>query len=255
MTPRPRFDELLPMLVSVDIAGEQNAVRRRAPLANLTSTPGRQLLTERLVRARFLTTDEQDGNAIASFAHEALLRRWDRITGWINSNRDLLRMRTRIEQYQGMWEESGCDPSRLLPTGLPLEEGRKLREAIPPVLEERTKQFVAASATHHERAQRRAALRRRVAFTVLSALTVLALVAGFWAYRSGLEANKQRDAAEHERIEALRQKALADTQSALVTKEKENPKGITSSISPAVALTRPCSGPSKSIVITKDWLT
>ncbi len=173
---REALEEVLPLLVSVDTAGEQNAVRRRAPLDDLTGTPAKRNLVEALIAARFLTTDEESGTAIASLAHEALLRRWDRISSWINTNRDLLRMRARVEQYQAMWEESGKDASRLLPEGLALEEGRRLVEDGGHVLDDRTREFIRLSADFHEERKRRAARRRRLAFVVLSGLTVLALV-------------------------------------------------------------------------------
>ena len=196
---RAALDEILPLLVSVDIAGEQNPVRRRAPLAALKSSPARVSLTEALVLARFLTTGTQNGTEIATLAHEALLRRWDRIRSWIDTNRDLLRMRARIEQYQAMWEESGNDPSRLLPAGLPLEEGRQLISASTQVFDEKTKAFVQASSTYHDEKQRRAVRLRRAAFAVLGSLTLMASVTGFIALRNGREAERQRDVADKQR--------------------------------------------------------
>jgi len=206
------LEELLPLLISVDIAGEQNAVRRRAPLADLTSTPARRELTERLTEARFLTTNDQDGTPIATLAHEALLRRWNRLVAWINANRDLLRMRARIEQYEAMWEESGRDASRLLPAGLALEEGRKLMDSSSQMLGEKVTQFVVRSAEYHDEQQRRATRRRRVAFAVLSVLTVFALVAGFIAYQKSIEATQQRDLAEAKQKEAEDQSSEAEKQ-------------------------------------------
>ncbi|MBC7819591.1 MAG: hypothetical protein IAG10_22130, partial [Planctomycetaceae bacterium] len=120
------LNELLPLLVSIDMAGEQFAVRRRALLAELTNTPDRQTLTESLIDARFLTTDREGESAIASLAHEALLRRWDRTVMWITANREHLRLRARAEQSQQRWAQHGRDPSLLLPNGLPLEEGQLL---------------------------------------------------------------------------------------------------------------------------------
>src|SRR5690606_33087619 len=54
---RSALPELLSLLVTIDTSGDQSAVRRRAPLTDLTSTPSRRTLTESLVAARFLTTD------------------------------------------------------------------------------------------------------------------------------------------------------------------------------------------------------
>jgi hypothetical protein len=117
------LEEILPLLISVDIAGEQNAVRRRAPLADLTGTSARRHLVEALVAARFLTTDEESGTAIASLAHEALLRKWDRLKEWTDRNCDLLRLRATVEQGKARWQAGDRDISLLLSPGLPLEEG------------------------------------------------------------------------------------------------------------------------------------
>ena len=139
------LDELLPLIVSVDVAGEQNAVRRRAPLAELTSTPARRMLTQCLTEARFITTDEQNGTPIASLAHEALLRRWDRIANWIHANRDILRMRAQLEQSQQRWEKSSRASSLLLPEGLPLDEGRRLLLDAPHLLTPAAEDYVRRS--------------------------------------------------------------------------------------------------------------
>ena len=50
---RAALPEILPKLVSVDAAGDEATVRRRAPLAELTATPACKLLTESLIAARF----------------------------------------------------------------------------------------------------------------------------------------------------------------------------------------------------------
>ena len=83
---RATLDELLPLLVSVDVSGNQNAFRRRAApaeLAELSTSSPLAILTKALIAARFLVTDEQGGLPTVSLAHESLLRRWDRLAAWI----------------------------------------------------------------------------------------------------------------------------------------------------------------------------
>ncbi|HEY1052050.1 MAG TPA: WD40 repeat domain-containing protein, partial [Prosthecobacter sp.] len=200
------LEELLPLLVSVDTAGEQKAVRRRAPMAELTSTPARRCLTKALIdkKARFLTTDEdkQTGSAIATLAHEALLRRWERVTKWINTNRDLLRMRARIEQQLAMWEQSGRDVSRLLASGSPLEEGRQLIESSTLVIDEKTKDYVLASAAHHAAAELRQNRTRRMVLAAVSALAVVAIIGAVMAYRGYYESSLNLDLAKQKTRDA-----------------------------------------------------
>ena len=139
------FCQVLPLLVSVDVVGDHNAVRRRAPFADLTCTPARALLTERLILARFLTTDVQDNIPIASLAHEALLRRWDRITQWIKTNREFLLARAHIEQNAATWELKGRHSDYLLAAGRSLEEAEDILRQQPAALSESGRAYVEAS--------------------------------------------------------------------------------------------------------------
>ncbi len=164
------LDEILPRLISVDISGEQSAVRRRAEVSELTSTAGRKQLVEGLTKARFLTTDRQDGVPVAGFAHEALLRSWDRVVSWVRINREQLALRARVEQSQQRWEQQDRDMSLLLADGLPLDEGRLLIQEAHNLLTETTQGYIEDSIAHYERKARQG---RRVRAAVLSTFTVL----------------------------------------------------------------------------------
>jgi hypothetical protein len=125
--------ELLPLLVSVEpVAGEEFlSVRLRPWLDDLTGADQnspRALLTHALVTARFFTTDYDKGVATVTLTHEALLKRWPRISEWIQHNREWLRMRSQVAQAHAHWKAMGRDSSLLLPRGLALEEGRRLLE-------------------------------------------------------------------------------------------------------------------------------
>ncbi|WP_442508908.1 SUMF1/EgtB/PvdO family nonheme iron enzyme [Novipirellula sp. SH528] len=172
------MDEILPLLVSVDVAGDQAAVRRRASEAELTSTPARKTLVGHLVAARFLTTDRQDDTPIASLAHEALLRRWDRIVNWISANREQLRLRSRVEQTQQRWEQQDRNDSLLLAEGLPLDEGRQLLSHAPYLLTSATSEYIDASIAYHERKAKRSRRQRAIVLSTIAALLVVMIVGG-----------------------------------------------------------------------------
>ncbi len=214
------LDEILPLLVTVDVAGELAAVRRRASMADLTSTPARKALTDHLTAARFLTTDRQGDASIASLAHEALFRRWDRIVTWISANREQLRLRARVEQSQQRWEQQDRDDSLLLATGLPLDEGRKLLREAAYLLTETTTDYIRDSIRHDEHKAKRSRQRR----TIVASMFVCILLIGsavsiYFAIEAMSEAalalNATRDAEENavlarrERDEAERQKDRA----------------------------------------------
>ncbi|MDG2222409.1 MAG: SUMF1/EgtB/PvdO family nonheme iron enzyme [Rubripirellula sp.] len=170
---RDALGDVLPLLISLDVAGEHRTARRRATIADLTATPARQELTERLVAARFLTTDRQNGQSIASFAHEALLHSWKLVTDWIEVNRENLRLRTGVEQLQQRWEQQGHDDSLLLAEGVPLEEGRHLLRHAPQLLTDSVKDYIEVSIHHRERMVNQA---RRQRFAVLSSIAMLLVV-------------------------------------------------------------------------------
>lgn len=185
------IDEILPLLVTVDLAGEQSAVRRRASVAELTSTPARKTLTDRLTANRFLTTDRQDETPVASLAHEALLRRWDRLVRWIDANREHLRLRARVEQLQQRWEQQEGDESLLLAEGLPLDEGRQLLDEADYLLSQSTEKFIRTSIDHHQ--QRAVQSRRRKQVVLVGFITLLAIITvGAWVTRR----QRQREVTE-----------------------------------------------------------
>ena len=131
--------ELLPLLVSVEpgAADELLSVRLRPRLADLTGADQnspRARLTEALVTARFLTTDHDKEVATVTLTHEALLKRWPRISEWIQRNRECLRIRSQVTQAHAHWKTMDRDSSLLLPRGVALDEGRRLLEEAPHLL-------------------------------------------------------------------------------------------------------------------------
>jgi WD40 repeat protein len=84
---------------------------------------------DRFARARLLTTgrDPASGREIVEVAHEALIREWDTLKGWVDSDREFLRTVERVKVSMRAWhEETGNKCERLLPSGRPLEEAREL---------------------------------------------------------------------------------------------------------------------------------
>ncbi len=214
---RAALPEILPLLVTVDVAGEQSAVRRRALLSDLTSTPARATLTESLIAARFLTTDREGETPIASLAHEALLRRWEQLATWVADNRDHLRIRARVEHSQHHWDQQHRDPSLLLSAGLPLEEGKQLLAQAKSLLSAETTAYLQTSISHHTALQFRARRLRRAVMSGMIVLTVVALVGGVTAWFKQREADFNATAAKasattagKEKTEAQRQEKIAD---------------------------------------------
>ncbi len=207
------FDEILPLLVSVDVAGEQAALRRRARMLELTSSDARKVLIDRLIADRFLTTDRLDDQPIATLAHEALLRRWDRIVRWIETNREHLRLRARVEQSQQRWQGQNRDKSLLLADGLPLNEGRQLLDKASFLLAESTKEYISASIANYVR-NKIGRRRMRVFVSITIAGLLLAVGLGYW---QSIRAEGQRDT--DRRANLLTLSVAADTNMQLARAE------------------------------------
>jgi formylglycine-generating enzyme required for sulfatase activity len=83
--------------------------RRRALIRDLGEA-ARPLITELAnAEARLVVTgqDMGSGDDTIEVAHEALIRTWPRLRGWLDQDRDDLRLRREIERVAGAWEAHG----------------------------------------------------------------------------------------------------------------------------------------------------
>ena len=215
------FAEVMRSLVTVNVDGTARPLRLRAPLARVTDGLAKQIFTESFIAQRFFTADREGDEAVVSIAHEALLRRWERLAGWVGSNQDALRLRARVEQSQSRWEQRQ-HPSLLLPSGLPLEEGRQLLQIAPYLLSSGTRAYITASAEFHAAAEVQKKRRRKLAMAALSLLTLVALAAAGMAW-------KARHLAEQQRLRA--EKALRSSE-ALTKKLRSNADLVAANIAP-----------------------
>ena len=147
--------------------------RRRAALNELASGAEQpfqvQVVLQALAGARLVTT-QQD---CAEVAHEALIREWPTLRGWLDEDRDGLRVQRHLTQAAAEWERRGRDPGDLY-------RGARLAWA-----QERAGEHAASlSAAESEflRASREALRReRRVARLRWAGIGALALLAGLIA--------------------------------------------------------------------------
>ncbi|MFI7612037.1 hypothetical protein ACIBP6_12525 [Nonomuraea terrae] len=159
--------------------------RRPAERAELVTQAEDELLLERLAGARLITV-EQDR---AEVAHEALLTAWPRLRGWIEEDRERMRLQRHLTEAANAWLELDRDPGTLY-RGTRLSVAREHlagRGDLTPLEHE----FLAAGIAAHDRARRRR--RRRTA--AVSVLLVLALVTGTLAWQqSQIGQRRQREA-------------------------------------------------------------
>jgi tetratricopeptide (TPR) repeat protein len=213
------FDSLFRALVSVKTEEHQRPVRRSAPMEPLMAEPGRKALTEALVEARLLTTDRDSaGRPVVAVAHEALLRSWPRLAGWIEANRRFLKVRARTEGQAREWKEApeGRKSDLLLPAGLLLEEANSLLREHRADLGPAEQEFITRSA-EADRARREAELarlqRRNLIFATLACLAMIAAVVAALQWRQAAVRRKEAVAAKKAADELIRymQHDLSDT--------------------------------------------
>ncbi|WP_128429447.1 helix-turn-helix domain-containing protein [Streptomyces cyaneus] len=150
------------------------------------------LVLERLARARLLTLDEDT----VDLAHEALISAWPRLRGWIEEDRERLGTHRRLTEAARSWDDLGRDPGALY-------RGTRLataEEAFSPpghsaaltVLETDFLTASAAARDQERRAATRAARRLRTLVGSLSAVVVLALLAGVVAWQQTQQSDRQK---------------------------------------------------------------
>jgi WD40 repeat protein len=171
-------------LVTVDEESEDTRRRvRRRELDRLPFGEGAVgAVLDAFGRARLLTFDRDAATRgpTVELAHEAILREWDRLVGWVDAARDDLLTRRRVEVAAREWNESEREPSYLLGGArLELTEGWHDRTGLE--LTDLEDEFLIESRNAFDvlRERRRRGRRRVVAglIAAIAAVSVLGLVA------------------------------------------------------------------------------
>lgn len=164
---------LLPRLVTLS-ADDASPSSRSVTAASLADAHERALV-DALIEARLLVADRLGGGEIGfRVAHEALLRRWPRVTAWIAQHRATLTARAELGPWVRRWLDSGRARTCLLPRVPLLWQSRDAVRAAPQLFGRDEHDFVTRS-----QARLTALARWRVA--ALVGALALALTAGLAA--------------------------------------------------------------------------
>jgi DNA-binding SARP family transcriptional activator/WD40 repeat protein len=183
------------------LAGEGQSdavVPARVPLEDF-GEQARPVLDE-LTDGRLLTISEGE----VEVAHEALLREWPRLRGWLEEDAQGRHLHHQLRNAAREWDAVGRDPGELY-------RGARLASALDwiadhePDVNATERAFLAASRTASERSQRRL----RAVLAGVAALLVVAVIAGVVALEQRGNARDEATAAEAERLGA---RALLDDQ-------------------------------------------
>ena len=202
-----RLRALFQHLVGLDEQG--NPIRRRTPMREVLAAPDAPdpEAVQAWVDARLLTTDRdpETREPVVQISHEAMLSAWPRLRGWIEEERDWLRLASQARTAAHEWEASGRDDDVLWrgtrldradevlgvrPSGLPdpvvafLDRSREVRAA------ERT------AADEREQEKTRTARRVRRQRSWLAAALVVGVVAATVAWQQRQDAVTSAQQAE-----------------------------------------------------------
>jgi class 3 adenylate cyclase len=193
------------MLLRLTELGEASEDSRRVvPLDDLVDVEGNGLGREsldRLIRARLVTVGS-DG--WVTVAHEALIRCWPRLRGWLETDRKSLQTERHLASTTADWDRLGRPDSELY-RGERLVALRDWLERQHPSLTTTQRAFVEASEASAQAAtalQRRTTRRLRRLLSAAAVGLVLALVTGGLAMRSSHDAGRQAQMARVQRMAA-----------------------------------------------------
>ena len=214
--------------------GVADARRRvdRAELEALWGADEIDPLLERLATARLVTLD---GSSVEP-AHEALLRAWPRLHGWIDDAREQLRLQRNLAFAAAEWRRSGRDPAELA-RGARLAAAQELvTQGL--ALSPDELAFVEASLEHERRSleeaqrSRRRQRRLRVGAVVAVVLALLAATAYFVQARRANNDRRNRETAEL--VSRAQAASQADVNLAMLLASQAASRADTSSTAGAV---------------------
>ena len=159
-------------------------------------------------------------------AHEVLLREWPRLRGWIDEDRDGLRLLRHVSESASAWGRLGRDEGDLY-RGARLEQALAWQAEHPEDLNPLEREFLTVSRELRDADQRaeqeriRQNRRLRVALTIVALALAGAIVAGVLAFDQRGEANEQAERAELEAARAGEEATRANQESERASTEAE----------------------------------
>ena len=197
---------LLVRLVGVDDTVALDT-RRRVAIATLRPThPAENAAFDRvldaLAAARLLVRSDDGGTPVVEVAHEALIRKWDRLRQWLGEDRDMLGELQEVERWVEQWQQYGT-----LLEGDWLGYALRVQEKYPDSLQHSASEMLAASTAAEAAKKGRERRRQRILAAVAIGAALAAMIAAWQAVR----AEQARDDAERAEVVATEQRDNAKT--------------------------------------------
>jgi WD40 repeat protein/class 3 adenylate cyclase len=182
--------------------------RRRASMTELAGRSEEREAVERVVAAltdaRLLTagTDEKSREQWVDVSHEALIRGWPRLRGWLEEDRAGLRTHRRVTEAAQEWDRLDRDPDALY-RGARLAAAAEWAERNRDAMNEIEEEFLRESVDAEERARRGRVRRLRVAAGGLGAGLIVVAVLAIVAFLQMGRADEQERLARSREVAAL----------------------------------------------------
>ncbi len=185
---QPLAESLLTSLVHLgDEALGLPDTRRRRTLAEFDE-PTRRVI-KHFADRRLLVT----GGETVELVHDALVREWSRLQGWIKSDRDNLRLREGISDATHQWEDGGRDESLLNHRSARLELALAMSKLPEYHLNPSEQAYLNVCVNVREREKRAAeTLHRRIIVSLSTGLAIALILAGFSVYQTLQAQDKTR---------------------------------------------------------------
>jgi WD40 repeat protein len=173
------------------------------------------------VPAQVADRDRQPEFTTVEVAHEALIRGWNRLRGWLDEDREFLLWKQRLDSLVADWERSDDDADALL-RGRRLDEAEKWLSEHRAALNDREKRFIADSQTFQAEEKKNAENRRRRLVFSLAAGLLVTVALSFFSLIQWDDAKNRAAEAQRARIQSENDAAEARTQAELARRATYN---------------------------------
>jgi WD40 repeat protein len=179
----------IPALATVDLDSAQpkRRVAKRDEFLGATRS-----MVDRLVKARLLVVDQQDGADTIEVAHESLLRQWPALAEWLHAESEKLAVIASVERAAGEWDRNGRLPAWLDHRGDRLNAADRVAAQ-----EDFRRRLGAIGMAYLEACRRRETRQRRIMQAVgwgVAAVTAAFMVVFFILWQNTLQAKKETEA-------------------------------------------------------------
>ncbi len=209
----------------VTVTSDAEHLRRRVGVEELNDLPierwSLQHVLDRFGGQRLLTFDRDpdSGGPTVEVAHEALLREWPRLWGWVEANREDIRTHRRLAAEVSEWVETDRDVG-FLPAGSRLSQLQAWAETTTIALTAAEHEYLDAATARVAEQHRRAIRRRR---RITAALATATTIAALSAVVALTQRNRARDqtAMVEQQLRIATAQELADDARSMVAEDPE----------------------------------